>query len=154
MLVTHYWSQQFLLFTIQHQGCLGISHVFGQFLEHPTLLHFALGQVSNGMHHRKEHHAIGTAERIKAPVIADRIYIRIPDAAFFVQLPLGWFQRCFARFYMTTLGFPCVPLLMLWQDSLSLVVCADHRVFVRRQNHRVSAFWQFHCRETTGSRYG
>ena len=27
------------------------------------------------MHHRKEHHAIGTAERTKAPVIADRIHM-------------------------------------------------------------------------------
>ena len=62
---------------------------------------------------------------IKELVYTHRDHIGIDSPGFFIKLPGGCFQSCFARFDMSAGQFPGIPCIMAAEDPLSPVTGTD-----------------------------
>ena len=95
------------------------------------------------MNRREKHHAVGAALGIEAVVVANRVQLCVPDAAFLVQLPSGGLQGRFSRLDVTALGLPGVPLPVAAEKPLPVVPGADDNEGIRPQcPHRVDGALQ------------
>ena len=120
-------ASSYVSFRLRHQAgrYVGVGQIFRQRRKQSDFPDLAFRQGFQTANRREKHHAVGAALGIEAAVVADRVKLRVPDAAFLIQLPSGSLHGRFSRLDVAALGFPCVPLPVAAEKPLPVVPGAD-----------------------------
>ena len=120
-------ASSYVSFRLRHQAgrYVGVGQIFRQRRKQSDFPDLAFRQGFQTANRREKHHAVGSALGIEAAVVADRVQLRVPGAAFLVQLPPGSLHGRFSRLDVAALSLPCVPLPVAAEKPLPVVPGAD-----------------------------
>ena len=120
-------ASSYVSFRLRHQAgrYVWVGQIFRQRRKQSDFPDLTFRQGLQTANRREEYHAVGAALGVEAVVVADRVQLRVPDAAFLVQLPPGSIQGRFSRLDVAALGLPGVPLPVAAEKPLPVVPGAD-----------------------------